>query len=83
MSSQAVTSLALLPPTNTLCHPLSSPALPSPQHCTAALCRRMDWREASLWPHSLPPPGRCILALSGGTPILNPSAACQQCCDLT
>lgn len=34
-------------------------------HCTAALCRLLDWQQASLWPEALPAPGRCIIALAG------------------
>lgn len=35
-------------------------------HCTAALCRNMDWRSTSLWPHQMHlPPGKCMIVLAG------------------
>ncbi|KAJ9534258.1 hypothetical protein QJQ45_006930 [Haematococcus lacustris] len=34
-------------------------------HCTVALCRLLDWQQASMWPEGLPPAGRCMISLSG------------------
>lgn len=34
-------------------------------HCSAALCRGMDWRTVSLWPSTVNQVNKCLISLSG------------------